>query len=98
MGPEGLSRLLAGFEDKGATALCTLALCEGPGLAVTLLQGRTEGRVVAPRGPDTFGWDPVFEPHEGGGLTYAEMTAERKNQISHRARAVELLAQHLAKQ
>ncbi len=96
MGPEGLHRLLAGFEDKSATALCTLALCEGPGQPVTLLQGRTEGRIVAPRGAGNFGWDPVFEPDEGGGETYAEMTAERKNQISHRARAVELLAQHLA--
>jgi Xanthosine triphosphate pyrophosphatase len=31
--------------------------------------------------------DPMFEPEEGNGLTYAEMSATEKNKISHRARA-----------
>jgi inosine triphosphate pyrophosphatase len=87
-------KLLAGFEDKSATALCTLALCDGDD--VVLLQGRCEGRIVEPRGENKFGWDPVFEPFEGGGKTFAEMTATEKGKISHRARAVEKLVNHLA--
>ena len=34
-----------------------------------------------------FGWDPVFEPLEGGGQTYAEMEKDAKNAISHRGRS-----------
>ena len=40
------------------------------------------------RGPTTFGWDPVFEPDEGSGKTYAEMQKKDKNKISHRYRAL----------
>ena len=35
--------------------------------------GRTAGKIVGARGPLDFGWDPVFEPDEGGGKTFAEM-------------------------
>ena len=42
------------------------------------------------RGKLDFGWDPIFEPMEGQGeicKTYAEMTKEEKNDISHRAKS-----------
>jgi inosine triphosphate pyrophosphatase len=94
VGPAGLHRLLDGFEDKGATAVCTFAYApggDGEGEeAVLLFQGRTDGTVVAPRarpGGDAFGWDPVFQP-DGGALTYAEMDREAKNAVSHRFRAL----------
>jgi Ham1 family len=45
--------------------------------------GRTEGRIVAARGPPHFGWDPIFQPH-GYEETYAEMDKSVKNLISHR--------------
>ena len=54
-----------------------------------LFDGRTNGRIVRPRGPLDFGWDPIFEPDEGEGKTYAEMTKEFKNSISHRGRSFE---------
>jgi hypothetical protein len=34
-----------------------------------IFEGRTEGKIVPARGPSNFGWDPVFEPEEGNGLT-----------------------------
>ena len=37
----GLNKLLVGFEDKSAYALCTFALCSGSGEEVVLFQGRT---------------------------------------------------------
>ena len=40
------------------------------------------------RGTNGFGYDPVFEPLEGSGQTFAEMTSQAKNILSHRARAM----------
>ena len=42
------------------------------------------------RGPALFGWDPVFQP-KGSDKTYAEMTKEEKNQLSHRYKALDKL-------
>ncbi|GAO51884.1 inosine triphosphate pyrophosphatase [Saitoella complicata NRRL Y-17804] len=92
-----LPTLLAGFPDKSAYALCTFAFCSSPGGEVLLFEGRTEGRVVEARGSGDFGWDSVFEPVEGGGETYAEMSKEKKNGISHRYRALEKVKEFLAR-
>lgn len=89
--------MLAGFGNAKATALCTFAYC-APGEEPLLFEGRTEGRIVPARGPANFGWDPVFEPLEGGGKTYAEMESEDKNAISHRYRALLKLKEYLASQ
>jgi inosine triphosphate pyrophosphatase len=64
-----------------------VAYCEGPGKPVLTFDGRTMGKVVPPRGKLDFGWDPVFEPDEGNGKTYAEMSKDKKDSISHRSRA-----------
>jgi inosine triphosphate pyrophosphatase len=87
LGPSGLYRLLEGWEDKGATALCTIAYCPSPGAEVLLFPGEVEGDVVQPRGPPAFGWDPCFQP-KGYHLTYAELGPEVKHAISHRSLAV----------
>jgi inosine triphosphate pyrophosphatase len=47
--------MLDGFEDKSAQAVCTFAYCEGPGHEPVLFQGRTDGKLVASRGPTVFG-------------------------------------------
>jgi XTP/dITP diphosphohydrolase len=46
------------------------------------------------RGTDGFGYDPVFRP-EGANETFAEMTMDMKNTISHRGRAIALLSHFL---
>ena len=53
-----------------------------------LFEGEVSGKIIAEkRGTDGFGYDPVFVP-DGYETTFAEMPAEHKNQISHRADAV----------
>ncbi|AFK19677.2 non-canonical purine NTP pyrophosphatase [Haloferax mediterranei ATCC 33500] len=54
-------------------------------LPVKLFEGVVNGRIVPPRGEGGFGYDPIFE-HDG--TTFAEMSAEEKNSISHRGRAL----------
>lgn len=90
--PEGLPRLLTGWDDKSAEAVCTFAYCpcSGDTQDVLLFQGKTKGIIVPPRGTRDFGWDCVFQP-DGYNVTYAEMSKEEKNKISHRFKALEKL-------
>jgi len=89
--------MLAGFPTNEAWALCTFAYSAGPGTEPILFEGRTEGRIVCARGPPVFGWDPAFEA-EDTGKTYAEMSLEEKNGVSHRYRALEKLRTYLGSQ
>ena len=87
---------LAGSDPDTWTARfrCVIAIAE-PGRATTLYSGSCEGRIVSePRGENGFGYDPVFEFIEIG-LTMAELSAERKNRVSHRAEAVRKAARSL---
>ncbi|KAM3962802.1 inosine triphosphate pyrophosphatase [Aphomia sociella] len=90
--PEGLYKLLKGWQDKSAEAVCTFAYCNfsevSQDIDVVLFQGRTEGTIVLPRGSRDFGWDCVFQP-EGYDKTYAELAKEEKNKISHRYKALD---------
>ena len=92
----GLNTMLQGFATTEATALCTFAYSAGPGTEPILFEGRTEGHIVPARGPTHFGWDPVFQPIESHGKTFAEMDGVEKNKISHRYRALEKLKSYLA--
>ncbi|XP_045471005.1 inosine triphosphate pyrophosphatase-like isoform X1 [Harmonia axyridis] len=97
LGPEGLFRLFAGFDDKTAQAICTFAYHSGNALEeVVLFKGITDGTIVNPRGSREFGWDPCFQP-EGFNQTYAEMPKEDKNKISHRFKALDLLRNYFTK-
>lgn len=92
--PEGLTKMLTGWEDKSAKAVCTFAYCSGHGdLDVKLFQGVTHGQIVAPRGSRDFGWDCVFQP-DGYTQTYGELPKEEKNKISHRYRALEKMREY----
>ena len=55
LGVKQFHKLLAGFEDKSAQAVCTFAYCEGPGHEPIVFQGRTDGKIVEARGPTDFG-------------------------------------------
>ncbi|GFW70354.1 inosine triphosphate pyrophosphatase [Trichonephila clavipes] len=96
IGPEGLYKLLAGFEDKSASAICTMAFTEGAQKEVRLFHGVTKGTIVPPRGDQGFGWDSCFLP-EGYDKTYAELSCDEKNRISHRQKALILLKDFLSK-
>jgi len=94
LGHDGLNKLLHGFEDKSAYALCTFSLCWAPGEEPIVFVGKTDGKIVPARGPKNFGWDPVFQP-DGFDQTYAEMSPEAKNAISHRGRSLTKLQEYL---
>ena len=79
--------MVKNFEDKTAYAQCIFAFCEGPEAEPVTFVGRCNGQIVEPRGENMFGWDPVFQP-EGFETTFAEMSAEDKNGISHRGNAL----------
>lgn len=94
-GHDGLNRMLDGFDDRSAYAQTIVAYTEGPHKEIHVFDGRTNGRIVPARGPLDFGWDPVFEPDEGDGMTYAEMPKDFKNSISHRSRSFEKFREFL---
>ncbi|MFB6281077.1 MAG: non-canonical purine NTP pyrophosphatase [Haloferacaceae archaeon] len=62
-------------------------------LPVRLFEGVVPGRIVPPRGDGGFGYDPIFE-HDG--TTFAEMSTEEKNAVSHRGRALAKFAEWYA--
>lgn len=68
----------------GAVARCGAAYYNGERLVY--FEGVCRGRLVEKRGQSNFGFDPYFVP-EGHEKTFAEMSLEAKNGISHRARA-----------
>ena len=60
-----------------------------------LFEGVVRGEIMEQRqGTDGFGYDPIFRP-EGANVTFAEMTMDMKNTISHRGRAIALLSHFL---
>jgi XTP/dITP diphosphohydrolase len=82
-------------ERRGAHFICVLALL-GPNGADLIFEGRCEGSLLhAPRGGAGFGYDPLFAPR-GQNKSLAELGEALKNQISHRARAMQALRLQLA--
>ncbi len=74
--------------------VCCIALAFPDGRIETFF-GRAEGRIAhEPRGGQGFGYDPVFLPG-GSDRTFAEMTAEEKDGLSHRGKALRKLAEFL---
>lgn len=95
---EFLLKNLAPYADKSAKFVSVVAcvfpekLDEGH-----FFRGETEGVIIDEyRGEGGFGYDPLFY-YEDMAKTYAEMTAEEKNSISHRGKAVRLLGEMLSK-
>lgn len=61
----------------------------------TVFEGEVRGIILPKRtGSNGFGYDPVFCP-DGYTISFAEMSAEQKNSISHRGRAVEKMKEFL---
>lgn len=94
LGHNGLNRMIAGFEDKSAEALCTFAYTRGVGQEVHVFEGVCPGMVVPARGSTDFGWDAIFESRELG-KTFGEATKEEKASVSHRYRALSKLREYL---
>jgi XTP/dITP diphosphohydrolase len=88
---------LNGVDERAARFRTAVALVYTDGLEVTA-EGVLEGRIARTRrGAHGFGYDPVFEVGEHGYQTLAQIPEYEKNQISHRARALQALARLLSK-
>ena len=91
---------LAALPDGGGDRRArfkTVALVTFPDGGEIWTEGVVDGRIaVIPRGSGGFGYDAIFIPDEGDGRTFAEMSADDKNAISHRGRAFRALAKELA--
>ena len=90
-----LLKNLAEKTDRYAEFVCTVALAFPDGRSPIEVVGRTGGVILdAPRGDAGFGYDPLFY-YEPFGKTFAELTADEKNSISHRGKAIEALAEKI---
>jgi XTP/dITP diphosphohydrolase len=87
-----LLRELEGVEQRDARFRTVVALVMPDGEEV-VAEGVLDGFIAAaPRGNGGFGYDPVFEVD---GITLSEMGVEKKNTLSHRAKALQSLAEML---
>jgi len=93
LGCEGILKLMDGVGDRRAEFRAVFALRLGG--EIHIFAGVCLGRIAGEmRGTGGFGYDPIFVP-EGEERTFAEMSTEEKNRLSHRGRAVCALAEYL---
>ena len=93
-----LLKNLADKQDRSGAFVCCIACVFPEDLSQGyFFEGRTEGEILHTyRGEGGFGYDPLFYYPEMG-KTFAEMTAQEKNSISHRGKALRQLVDFLAK-
>lgn len=88
-----ISKLLAnmeGVQDRRARFRTVIAVVMANG-NFQIFDGKVNGVIAdMPKGSSGFGYDPIFIP-DGYSLSFGEMTQDKKNAMSHRARAVEKL-------
>lgn len=88
-----LLRNMRGKDNRKARFSTVIALIEGSCLKT--FEGSVSGEIIEEAaGTEGFGYDPVFRP-DGYDVTFAQMSAEEKNAISHRGRAVARLIDYL---
>jgi XTP/dITP diphosphohydrolase len=95
--PENIRKLgkkMKGEENRKAAFMAVAALSRN-GELIRSFEGRVEGMILdAPRGENGFGYDPVFY-YPPLGKTFAELTVEEKNHVSHRAQVFRKLREFL---
>ena len=98
IGNAGILKLMVdkNGEERRATFKTVVAFGESLEKAPMLFVGTAEGRIAkAARGEGGFGYDPIFEL-ESANKTFAEMSTEEKNVVSHRGRAFRKLLDYIA--
>ena len=94
---ELLLRTLEGNTHRSARFRTVLAVVNRLG-EMHFVAGECEGTIaISERGNNGFGYDSLFVPSDGDGRTFAEMTAEEKDALSHRGRALRELPTLLAR-
>jgi XTP/dITP diphosphohydrolase len=94
---ENLSKLLAEAPaGSGLAYVCALAYVDPVAGVERVFEGRWTGLLASrPRGERGFGYDPAFLPEEEPSRAAAELSDERKDELSHRGRAVRALSEWL---
>ena len=86
---------LTGDDLRRARFVCAMALADSDGRVVHTVEGVCMGTIAdAPRGPNGFGYDPIFVP-DGYDMTFGELNDDVKQRISHRARAADEIVRYL---
>lgn len=92
-GGKGLAAIAYALNNRAAKAHCCVGYWDGEGAKV--FNGECAGEVIVQgRGETHFGWDAWFQPR-GSNKTFAEMTPEEKDRLSHRGNAYRKLGEHL---
>jgi XTP/dITP diphosphohydrolase len=87
IGNLGILRLLGSTRDRSANFRAAVSFCRPKGRPVCFT-GIVNGSISDhPEGTRGFGFDPIFRPRGGDGLTFAQMRTDEKNLLSHRAKA-----------
>ena len=94
VGPHGILTMATGVHNRRASVTTALGYADHAGVRV--FTGTLHGSLTTElRGEGGFGYDPIFIP-EGHDRTFAEMSSEEKNQVSHRRIAVNKLQKELS--
>jgi XTP/dITP diphosphohydrolase len=97
--PEKIAKLVEMMrdvpEEKRTARFVSVAACVFPDGTRFTVRGTCEGKIgFAPKGNNGFGYDPIFYV---GDKSFAELTAEEKDAISHRGNALRALKEELKK-
>ncbi len=94
IGNEGILKLMRGVEYRNAQFRSVIGFCE-PDKEVITFSGSVEGEISnEPRGKGGFGYDPIFLYQN---KTFAQMSIEEKNEVSHRCIALRKFAEWFCK-
>ncbi|MCQ2406140.1 MAG: XTP/dITP diphosphatase [Oscillospiraceae bacterium] len=94
---EYLLSKLEGVSDRRAKFVCSIACCFPDGRVIRA-EGECHGEIgFEPKGENGFGYDPLFIMADYPGRTMAEISAEEKNAVSHRGRALNKFKEELLK-
>ena len=88
IGNKGILDLINDYWNSAAHFEAVIALYFQPLNEILVFEGIVEGKVSEKiRGTGGFGFDPIFIPNEMPTSTFAELTTEEKNSVSHRGKA-----------
>ncbi len=93
LGTKGILKLMEGIDEREAYFYSVVAFHSPERFSPECFHGKVEGKItLEERGNQGFGFDPIFKPRGGVDKTFAEMTADEKNKLSHRAQALRQFA------
>jgi XTP/dITP diphosphohydrolase len=98
IGNEGILKLIDNFDQTKAHFSSIITLFFKPLNRIITFKGEVKGKVANKiKGTAGFGFDPIFIPNSIPNKTFAELSIEEKNQISHRAQAFKKLIDFIQK-